>query len=88
VERFDASVGGLVRCESSHFLSPGCAMSATNTSEMVTLDPEVVELSLLLPRNLANALEDVAEERGLTAGQMLRRIIISVVTQPKPAVSA
>ncbi len=63
-------------------------MSATNTSEMVTLDPEVVELSLLLPRNLANALEDVAEERGLTAGQMLRRIIISVVTQPKPAVSA
>ncbi len=70
------------------FHHQGAQSSATNAPEMVILDNEVVELSLLLPRNLAAALEGIAEQRGLTAGQMLRRMIIAIVTQPKPAVSA
>ena len=51
-------------------------MSATYPTEMVSLDAEVVELALLLPRGLANALENEAEQRGLTSGQMLRRLPI------------
>ena len=63
-------------------------MSATLSPEMIPLDTEVVELALLLPRGLAVALENEAEQRGLTAGQMLRRLIVAIVTPPKKAVSA
>ncbi len=45
------------------------------TREITPLDDEVVELALLLPRWQAEALEDAAHERGLTAGQMLRKLI-------------
>lgn len=38
-------------------------------------DQEVVELPLLLPRWQALELEAVARERGMTTGQMLRRVI-------------
>lgn len=38
-------------------------------------DQEVVELPLLLPRWQAEELEAVARERGMTTGQMLRRVI-------------
>jgi hypothetical protein len=38
-------------------------------------DAEVVELPLLLPRWQALALEQAAEEKGLTSGQMIRRLI-------------
>jgi hypothetical protein len=38
-------------------------------------DQEVVELPLLLPRRQAEALEAAARRRGLTTGQMLRRVI-------------
>ena len=38
-------------------------------------DQEVVELPLLLPRWQAMELELAARERGMTTGQMLRRVI-------------
>lgn len=38
-------------------------------------DQEVVEMALLLPRWQADALEDAARSRGMTTGQMLRRVI-------------
>ena len=41
----------------------------------------MVELSLLLPQWQAEALE-VAADRGLTAGQMLRRVISSYLAVP------
>lgn len=43
--------------------------------EITPLDDEVVELALLLPRKQATALEEAAHARGLTAGQMLRKLI-------------
>ena len=39
------------------------------------LDLEVVELPLLLPRWQVMALEAAARRRGMTTGQMLRRVI-------------
>lgn len=39
------------------------------------LDQEVVELPLLLPRWQAVELEAAAHRRGMTTGQMLRRVI-------------
>jgi len=38
-------------------------------------DQEVGELHLLLPRYQADELEAVAHRRGMTTGQMLRRVI-------------
>lgn len=38
-------------------------------------DQEVVELPLLLPRWQAVELEAAARQRGMTTGQMLRRVI-------------
>jgi hypothetical protein len=38
-------------------------------------EPEIVEMALLLPGWQASALETVARSQGLTAGQMLRRLI-------------
>jgi hypothetical protein len=39
------------------------------------LDPEVLELSLLVPQWQVEALEMAARGRGLTAGQLIRRLI-------------
>ncbi|MFO0810879.1 MAG: hypothetical protein U0746_19800 [Gemmataceae bacterium] len=44
------------------------------------LDGEMVELSLLLPQWQVDALETAAHCRGLTAGQMLRRVINSYLS--------
>ena len=38
-------------------------------------EPEVLELSLLLPQWQVEALESAARGRGLTAGQLIRRLI-------------
>jgi hypothetical protein len=43
--------------------------------EVSRLGPDLVELSLLLPQWQVEALELAARGRGLTAGQMLRRLI-------------
>jgi hypothetical protein len=55
---------------SSGFLAP-----QPGTREITPIDNEVVELALLLPRWQAEALEDAAHRRGLTTGQMLRKMI-------------
>jgi hypothetical protein len=45
------------------------------TVEQTQPAPEVVELQLLLPRWQAQALEEAARARGMTTGQVLRRVI-------------
>lgn len=44
-------------------------------------DQEVVELPLLLPRWQAEELEAAARERGMTTGQMLRRVIRELLAE-------
>jgi len=59
-------------------ISPGVARS----------DQEVVELALLLPRWQAMELEAAASRRGMTTGQMLRRVIGEMLAaQPAAAAS-
>ena len=43
--------------------------------EVRSLDDDMVELSVLLPRHQAVPLEREARRRGLTAGQMIRSLI-------------
>lgn len=43
------------------------------------LDQEVVEVPLLLPKWQAVELEAAAQERGMTMGQLLRRVIRHVL---------
>lgn len=51
-------------------------------------DQEVVELALLLPRWQALELEAAASRRGMTTGQMLRRVIGELLAgQPTAAAS-
>ena len=51
-------------------------------------DQEVVELALLLPRWQAMELEEAASRRGMTTGQMLRRVIGEMLAaQPSTAAS-
>jgi hypothetical protein len=49
------------------------------------MDLEVVELPLLLPRWQAVALEAAARRRGMTTGQMLRRVITDLFGSPADA---
>jgi hypothetical protein len=46
-------------------------------------DAEVVELRLLLPTRQAAALEAAAHQRGLTVGQMIRRLLRDSLDVPK-----
>jgi hypothetical protein len=46
-------------------------------------DQEVVELHLLLPRSQAQAIEEAARARGMTTGQILRRVIADLFV-PEP----
>jgi hypothetical protein len=64
---------------SSGFLAP-----QPGTREITPIDNEVVELALLLPRWQAAALEDAAHQRGLTTGQMLRKIIGASLKGERP----
>lgn len=55
------------------------------SSEAGRVDAEVVELPLLLPRWQAMELEAAASRRGMTTGQMLRRVIGEMLaSQPAP----
>ncbi len=49
--------------------------------EPARLDHEVVELPLLLPRWQASAIEEAARSRGMTTGQMLRRVLADVFAE-------
>jgi hypothetical protein len=53
--------------------------------EITPIDDEVVELALLLPRWQAEALEAAAHARGLTAGQMLRKVVGKTLREAGPA---
>lgn len=53
-------------------MQPTFPILAADTSRT---DQEVVELPLLLPRWQAMELEAVARRRGMTTGQMIRRVI-------------
>jgi len=48
--------------------------------EVAPMDAEIVELALLLPAWQAQALANAASQRGMTAGQMLRRVISDIVS--------
>ena len=49
--------------------------TASFNNEMKALDSDVIEVALLLPRWQALALMSAAKQRGMSAGQMLRRMI-------------
>ena len=68
------------RPATSGFLAP-----RSGAREFTDLDTEVVELTLLRPRWQAEALEEVAHTRGLTAAQMLRKLVGLAVRGPEPA---
>lgn len=50
-------------------------------------EPELLEMSLLLPAWQVAALDDLARSQGLTIGQMLRRVIAAVVTASRQSTS-
>ena len=53
-------------------------------TEPARSDHEVVELQLLLPRWQAAVLEEAAQSRGMTTGQMLRRVITDLFVDAPP----
>ena len=55
--------------------SPDFPTTTHGYGEPTRSDHEVVELQLLLPRWQALALEAAAQTRGMTTGQILRRVI-------------
>jgi len=50
--------------------------------EISPLDGDMAELILLMPNGQTAALETAARERGLTVGQMIRRLIRGFLRQP------
>lgn len=55
--------------------------SAYHGGDSARFDQEVVELQLLLPRWQAAALDAAARERGMTSGQILRRVIADLFSE-------
>jgi len=53
----------------------GASEAAPVGQDMKSLDADVIELALLLPRWQAQALQTAARQRGMSAAQMLRRLI-------------
>lgn len=47
----------------------------TYSGPKLSSDSDVVELPLLLPRWQVDALEEAANQQGMTTGQMIRRVI-------------
>jgi len=63
-------------------------LADTVSASAMRSDQEVVELALLLPLWQAMQLEAAASRRGMTTGQMLRRVIGELLaSQPAPVVS-
>lgn len=58
-----------------------------STSPHATVE-DVVELALLLPGNQAAALEAVAFQRGLTTGEMVRRLVREFLAAQQAPTSA
>jgi len=55
--------------------------------EFPRIDQEVVELYLLLPRTQALAIEAAARARGMTTGQILRRVIADLFVPEQTVVA-
>jgi hypothetical protein len=55
---------------------PGADMLTRTRNEIRSLDEEMTELSLLLPDWQAQSLEAVARSEGVSAGQIVRRLIL------------
>ena len=68
----------------SALVVPACNDAAAPIQETKSLDSEVVEFALLLPRWQALALLSAAQQRGISAAQMLRRMIVSTVGSEPP----
>lgn len=60
-------------------------LAAWPTAEASYSDHEVVELQLLLPQWQAAALEAAARARGMTTGQILRRVIADLFPASRDA---
>ena len=61
---------------------PEAVIPGLTSSEPARMDYEVVELPLLLPRWQALALEEAAQTRGMTTGQLLRRYLADLLSKP------
>lgn len=69
-------------------VTPGAApvtLEPSLAGEPARMDNEVVELPLLLPRWQAQVLEAAARRRGMTTGQMMRRVITDLFGVPTDA---
>ena len=51
------------------------AVATESFCNLHRMDHEVVEMQLILPRWQISALEEAAQSRGMTTGQILRRVI-------------
>ena len=58
-----------------------------NVLDAAPAEAEVAELSLLLPRWQAIALQEEASERGLSIGQLLRRLISQALPREREVAS-
>ena len=69
-------------------MSVACDVGAyERSSDTLFPDDELVELALVLPRWQIDALATAARRRGLTAGQILRRLIGAYCADARPAAS-
>src|SRR5260370_34004433 len=81
-------------CSNSGLLLVRKKMSLPNVQNsefhegLVPLDGEVAELTLLVPCWQAADLEKAAGTQGITAGQLLRRILQQVISTSQPRVVA
>ena len=60
----------------------------SDKADWMPLDENVTELLLLLPRWQADALQDQAQAQGVTAGQLLRRLIHQYCERVRPLQAA
>jgi hypothetical protein len=70
----------------SPHLGVGISDTSTLGQDMTSLDADVIEMSLLLPRWQALALQSAARQRGMSAAQMLRRLIGATIGERQPTV--
>ncbi|MCE9530912.1 MAG: hypothetical protein K8T89_07290 [Planctomycetes bacterium] len=66
----------------------GITESAAPGLEMSSPDSDFIEVAMLLPRWQALALSTAARQRGMSAGQMLRRIIGATIGSEPPSVTS
>ncbi len=68
----------------SPHLGVGISDTGSLGQDMTSLDAEVIEMSLLLTRWQALALQSAAKQRGISAAQMLRRLIGATIGEHRP----